>query len=217
VTQWSFAVYLVTDTAICGGADGVSRTVVEALDGGVTAVQVRDPLASTRDLVALALALRTATRAAGVPLIINDRVDVALAVDADGAHVGQSDLDPIRARALLGPDKHLGLSISSEAELEAALALPAGTVDLLGVGPIRPTPSKPDAAPAMGWGGLARVCGGTALPCVAIGGIGLADVAEVARAGAVGMAVISAVCGQSDPRSAAAKLAAAWSRARTAA
>jgi thiamine-phosphate pyrophosphorylase len=217
MTRWSFAVYLVTDTVLCGGPDGVSQTVAAAVDGGATAVQLRDPLASTRELVALGLALRTATRAAGVPLIVNDRVDVALAIGADGAHVGQSDLDPARARALLGPDMHLGLSISSLAELDAALELPTGTVDLLGVGPIRPTPSKPDAAPAMGWDGLARICAGTSLPCVAIGGIGLADAADVARAGAVGLAVISAICGQPDPRAAAAALAAAWSRAGAAA
>lgn len=208
-----FSIYLVTDTAMCGGRNAVVETAALAVDGGVTAVQLRDPLAPTRDLVALGRALRAVLDPVGVPLIINDRADVALVVGAAGVHVGQRDLDPTDARAILGPTAHVGLSVSSRAELDAALTLPTGTVDLLGVGPIRDTLSKLDAAPALGWPGLAEVCAASPLPCVAIGGIGAVDVPLVIGAGAAGLAVISAICGRADPRSAAAALAQAWRNA----
>lgn len=208
--RWDFSVYLVTDTAQCGGPAGVVDTVRRAAAGGATAVQVRDPAATTRELAALAGAVRDALRGTDVPLIVNDRVDVALAVGADGVHVGQQDLDPVAARRLVGPGLHLGLSVSDPAQHLAALALPAGTVDLLGVGPIRDTPSKTDAAPALGFGGLASICAAGPLPCVAIGGLRTADAAAVKNSGAVGMAVISAICGQPDPAAAAAALRAAW-------
>jgi thiamine-phosphate pyrophosphorylase len=210
VRQSDFSVYLVTDTAQCGGPAGVVDTVRRAVAGGITAVQVRDPTATTRELAALATAVREVLRGTGIPLIVNDRVDVALAVGADGVHVGQQDLDPVAARRLIGPGLHLGLSVSDPAEHVAALALPAGTVDLLGVGPVRDTPSKTDAAAALGFGGLAAVCAAGPFPCVAIGGLRTADAAMVKNSGAVGMAVISAICGQPDPSAAAAGLLAAW-------
>jgi thiamine-phosphate diphosphorylase len=210
VRQLDARVYLVTDTAQCGGPAGVVDTVRRAVAGGVTAVQVRDPAATTRELAALAGAVRDVLNGTGVPLIVNDRADVALAVGADGVHVGQHDLEPVAARHLIGPGLHLGLSVSNPAEHAAALALPVGTVDLFGVGPIRDTPSKTDAAPALGFDGLAAVCAAGALPCVAIGGLRTADAATVRRSGAAGMAVISAICGQPDPAAAAAALLAAW-------
>lgn len=210
-------IYLVTDTGLCGGREGVAATAAAAATGGVRTVQLRDPSATTRELVALGRALRAALDPFGVPLIVNDRADVAIVVGAAGVHVGQRDLDPRDARALLGPQAHVGLSISSERELADALALPAGTVDLLGVGPIRDTPSKTDAAPAMGWDGLAAVCAASPVPAVAIGGISVADLATVARSGAVGAAVISAICGREDPESAARELVSSWNVAAAAA
>lgn len=208
-----FGIYLVTDTGLCGGREGVAATAAAAARGGVRTVQLRDPSATTRELVALGRALRAALDPFGVPLIVNDRADVALVVGAAGVHVGQRDLDARDARALLGPRAHVGLSISSTAELTAALGLPAGTVDLFGVGPIRDTPSKTDAAPAMGWDGLAAVCAASPVPAVAIGGIGVDDLPVVARAGAVGAAVISAICGRPDPESAARHMVSAWDAA----
>ncbi|GAB2459693.1 thiamine phosphate synthase [Xylanimonas ulmi] len=208
------SVYLVTDTALCGGRDGVLATVRQAVVGGVTAVQLRDPGAATRDLAALGAALLALLRPAGVPLVVDDRVDVALAIDADGAHVGQRDLDPLAARRLLGPGRHLGLSVSTPAEARAAAALAPGTVDLLGVGPVRPTSSKADARAAIGLDGLAavaaasRAAGGP--PCVAIGGLSAPDIPALREAGAVGAAVISAVCGTRDPRAATRALRDAW-------
>ncbi len=209
-TATGSGIYLVTDTRLCGGRAGVAATAAAAARGGVRTVQLRDPSATTRELVALGRALRAALDPFGVPLIINDRADVALVVGAAGAHVGQRDLDPRDARALLGPQAHVGLSVSNEQELADALALPAGTVDLLGVGPIRDTPSKTDAAPAMGWDGLAAVCAASPVPAVAIGGVGVDDLATVVRAGAVGAAVISAICGRPDPEGAARQLVSAW-------
>jgi len=204
------AVYLVTDTAMCGGPAGVVDTVRLAVAGGVTAVQVRDPSATTRELTALAVAVLDAVRGTGIPLIINDRADVALAVGAHGVHVGQRDLHPVDARRLIGPALHLGLSISTERDLQEAIALPSGTVDLLGVGPIRPTPSKIDAAPALGFQELARMCRSASIPCVAIGGLGIGDIAALKATGVVGLAVISAICGRGDPSGASRELINAW-------
>lgn len=206
------SVYLVTDTSLCGGPGAVVDTVRQAVAGGVTAVQVRDPSASTRDLAALAAAVREALDGTDIAVIVNDRVDVAVAVGADGVHVGQRDLHPAAARRLIGPDRHLGLSISAPQELAAALLLPAGTVDLLGVGPIRDTASKTDAAVALGFDGLAQLCAASSLPCIAIGGLGVDDVPALKAAGVVGIAVISAICGQPDPAAAARRLATAWAR-----
>jgi thiamine-phosphate pyrophosphorylase len=208
------SVYLVTDTAQCGGPDGVVATVDAAVTGGVTAVQLRDPGATTRELVDLGHALVALLRPRGVPLIVDDRVDVALAIDADGAHVGQRDLDPVSARRLLGPGRHLGLSVSTPEEARAAAGLPPGTVDLLGVGPVRPTLSKADARPAIGLGRLAVVAAATDLPCVAIGGLRAADVPALHDAGAAGSAVVSAVCGRPDPARAAREIAGAWASVR---
>jgi thiamine-phosphate pyrophosphorylase len=204
------SVYLVTDTQQCGGPAGVVATVDAAVKGGVTAVQLRDPGATTRELVDLGRALVALLRPRGVPLVVDDRVDVALAVGADGVHVGQSDLDPVSARRLLGPERHLGLSVSTPEEARATADLPPGTVDLLGVGPVRPTLSKTDARPAIGFARLAVVAAATHLPCVAIGGLRAADVPALHDAGAAGSAVVSAVCGRPDPASAAREIARAW-------
>lgn len=203
-------VYLVTDTVLCRGADGVARTVGLAVRHGATMVQLRDPAAGTRVLVELARELRARLAGTGVPLVVNDRVDVALAAGADGVHVGQQDLDPVSARRLMGPDLHVGLSVTTEEEARAALALPPGTVDLLGVGPVRDTATKPDAAPALGWATLAAVCALSPLPCVAIGGLSAGDAERVRRAGAAGLAVVSAICGRPDVAAATAEVADAW-------
>jgi thiamine-phosphate pyrophosphorylase len=206
-------IYLVTDSQLCGGPAGVLATVRAAVAGGASAVQLRDPLATTRELMRLGGALKRILDGTGVPLIINDRIDVALALDAEGAHIGQHDLDARSARRLLGPGRHLGLSVSSLAELDDTLALPVGTIDLLGVGPIRATARKPDASPPVGIAGLGEICAAADVPCVAIGGLVMGDARAVRHAGASGMAVISAICGTPDPEQAARDLCAAWSAA----
>lgn len=198
-------VYLVTDTAQCG-ARGVPAVVGEAVAGGATVVQVRDPRASARELVALTRAVLAVT-AGRVPVLVNDRVDVALAAGADGVHVGQSDLDPMSVRAL-APALLLGLSVSTVAETVAARTLP---VDYLGAGPVFATPTKPDAATPIGIDGLRAVCAATTLPVVAIGGLAAVHAGAVRAAGGAGVCVVSAICTADDPQVATAELVAAWS------
>ena len=191
---FDLSVYLVTDRAL-SGARGVVETVCQAIAAGASMVQLRDPAAKTRALIEEARALGRLLRPAGIPFIVNDRVDVALAVGADGVHLGQSDMSVDDARALMGPEPLLGLSITSLADLVAS---DLAQVDYLGVGPVFATATKTDAAPAMGLAGLAAVRAATSLPIVAIGGIGADNAAEVIAAGADGVAVVSAICAAPD-------------------
>jgi thiamine-phosphate pyrophosphorylase len=196
--QLDLATYLITDRALCGPR-GVTAVVQAAIAGGVSIVQLRDPEAKTGRLVDEARALLRLLRPAGIPLIVNDRVDVALAADADGVHVGQLDMPVADARKLLGRDRILGLSISSLAELERAQL---DGVDYLGVGPIFATQTKPDAAPPIGLAELSEIVARTRLPIAAIGGIQLTNAAQTIEAGAVGVAVVSAICAAPDPAAA---------------
>lgn len=202
--------YLVTDRALCAG-QGVERVVGEAVAGGVTTVQLRDDATPTGDLVELARRLVVLLAPTGVPLIVNNRLDVAVAAGAAGIHVGQSDAPPAAARARLGPEAVIGLSITDPAQVAA---VPTGMVDYLGVGPIFATATKADAAPPMGLAGLAAVRTLTALPIVAIGGIGAGNAAATIAAGAEGVAVVSALCAAAEPRRAASTLAAIVARAK---
>jgi thiamine-phosphate pyrophosphorylase len=197
------ALYLVTDTALAGPR-GVPEVVRAAVAGGVTTVQVRDKTASRRELYALTLAVKEVLAGTGVVLFVNDAVDVALLADADGVHVGQDDLPAADVRALVGPDRLLGLSAGSDDELAVALALPPGTVDVVGIGPVWSTPTKPDAGTGLGPGGVAALAAKAAaggLQSVAIGGI------DVERAplvtGVDGICVVSAICAAPDPAAAA--------------
>jgi thiamine-phosphate pyrophosphorylase len=204
--------YLVTDRGLCGER-GVEAVVRQAIAGGVSLVQLRDPDAETGQLVTQARALLALLRPAGIPLIINDRVDVALAVSADGVHVGQRDMAVADVRALVGSELIVGLSISTLAELErSAPALAA--VDYLGVGPIFATQTKPDAALPIGLAGLAEVVARTVLPVVAIGGVKRENAAETIRVGAHGVAVVSDICCASDPAQATEQLVRAVREAR---
>lgn len=195
---FDLSVYLVTDRALAGPR-GILAVTEAAVRGGATLVQLREPNAPGRRLVEEARALVALLRPLGIPLLVNDRVDVALAADADGVHVGQSDMKPQDARALIGPERILGLSITCLDDL--ARSDLAG-VDYLGVGPVFGTTTKPDAAPPMGLSGLAAVRAATALPIVAIGGIGPAEAGPVRAAGADGVAVVSAIMAAPDPQAA---------------
>lgn len=195
------SLYLVTDTALCGHR-GVVRTVREAVDGGVTVVQVRDPAATGRGLYELVVSVRDALRYTDVPLLVNDRLDVALAAGADGVHLGQSDLPVEAARAVLGEHRVLGYSVSTSDELAG---VPSG-VDYLGVGPVVATPTKSDAADAIGVDGLRDLTTRANLPCVAIGGVHADNAAEIAATGVAGLCVVSEICAADDPCSAAATL-----------
>jgi len=197
--------YLVADSTLCGPR-GLVATVVAAVRGGVTLVQLREPGATTRELCRLGTALQEVLVDAGVPLVVNDRVDVALAVGAAGVHLGQSDLDVRAARGLLGADLVIGLSVSTAEQVAEANTLPAGIVDHLGIGPVYATPTKPEAAAALGLPGTAALRAASTLPCVAIGGIGVANVEQVRATGVDGVAVVSAICAADDPAAAAARL-----------
>ena len=197
----NLSVYFVTPD----GAD--DALVLAALHGGASIVQLRDKTASDAAMTAQARRLLPHCRAAGVSLIINDRLSVALATGADGLHIGQGDGDPRVARAALGPDLILGLSIETEAQLAA---IPPDCVDYIGAGPIRATATKPDAAAPLGMDGLARIAARSPIPTVAIGGIGLADVVALKAAGCAGMAVVSAVSAAASPEDATRALVTAW-------
>ncbi len=209
MTAADLRLYLVTDAALTAQR-GLVPTVLEAVAGGVTMVQLRDPDAGDDEIVTLGRALVAALAPTRVPLIVNDRVHLVAAIGAQGAHVGQGDLHPVRARELLGPEAILGLSVHDAAQLAAARALPPGTIDHLGIGPLRATDSKRDHAPVRGLAHLRDLAAASPWPCVAIGGVKAADLPDLRAAGLAGAAVISAICGTPDPRAAAAELTAAW-------
>ena len=194
--------YLVTDRSFLGGRR-LEDVVQEAVSGGVTMVQLREKDISTREFIALARDLKAVLGPLGVPLIINDRVDVALAAGADGVHIGQSDMLYTDARMLLGPDRIIGLSVENFAQIEEANAL---DVDYIGVSPVFATPTKTDTAQPFGIEGLREAVRMSAHPTVAIGGMNAACAEAVMATGTDGMAVVSAIMGSADPRSAAAQL-----------
>lgn len=201
--------YLVTDTAMTQ-LHGLDATLRAAVRGGVTVVQLRDHDACDREFVALGRLALAALRGSGVPLILNDRVHLVEEVGAQGAHVGQSDLDPVNARAVLGPTAYLGLSCHTVAQVAAACALPTGTVDYLGLGPVWATGTKTDHAAPLGPERLRDLAAATSLPSVAIGGIDADRAGSLVGTGVTGLAVVSAVCGAPDPEQAARDLRAVW-------
>ena len=186
--------HLVTDSALCGER-GVLAVVEAAVSGGVSCVQLREKTLGTRAFVERARALKASLAPLGVPLIINDRVDVALACGADGIHVGQGDMAPADVRQLL-PDALLGLSIETLEQLDRAELEP---VDYYGISPVFSTATKKDAAAAVGLEGLRLMRSRTRRPLVAIGGITPENAQSVVAAGADGLAVVSALCAAPDP------------------
>nr|WP_217983289.1 thiamine phosphate synthase [Actibacterium ureilyticum] len=195
---------MVTDPAARGG---VVQTALAAARAGAGVVQLRDKHASDDAMIAQARALKAGLDPLGVPLIVNDRIAVAQAVGAAGVHVGQGDDSAARARAVLGPGAIVGLSVETDAQLAA---VDWGTVDYIGASPVYATPTKPDHAAPLGLDGLARLCAGARGPVVAIGGLGVDNAAAIRRAGAAGVAVVSAICGAEDPGAATRRLLQAW-------
>lgn len=198
---WDLSFHVLTDDSVAD--ERLVAIVDEAVSAGATVIQLRAKNQPARLQVALAheLARVIDGRAA---FIINDRLDVALVARLagariDGVHLGQDDVSPLGARALLGPDALIGWTADTPAHFAAAAAMPAGTVDYLGTGAIHPTATKPDAPDALGIDGFAAIAATTTLPCVTIGGITVSDVAPLLAAGAVGVAVVSAVLGAADP------------------
>ena len=203
------SIYLVTDTALCGEF-GVAATVSAAVSAGVGVVQLRDEGATDDELVHLGRQVIAALQGTGVPLIVNNRVHLVEALDAHGAHVGQTDLDVQQARELLGPAAYLGLSVQTIEHVASACEYVDGTLDYLGVGPVWGTATKLNAAPPGGLETLRQITLASPWPCVAIGGINVKRLTQVRRSGAAGAAVVTAICGQPDVAAATRALRAAW-------
>lgn len=200
----------ITDPGI-GTAENVEACVLAALRGGATSIQLRDKEASDADLVVLARRLKALTGAVGAPLIVNDRVAVVEPADADGLHVGNDDVPPEEARRRLSPGRFLGLSVTNATE---ARAVDPALIDYVGIGPVFATPTKADAAFPVGLDGLCAMSRLVSVPIVAIGGIGIGNAEAVIRAGAHGVAVISAIAFAADPAAAAAAIRTAVDRGR---
>ena len=188
--------YLVTNRGLSLGRS-LEEVVSEAVAGGVTMVQLREKDTSTGEFIRLACKLSDLLRPLGIPLIINDRVDVALAADADGVHIGQSDMPYEIARKLLGPDKIIGLSVENMNDLLRANEL---DVDYIGISPVYGTPTKTDTAEPFGLEGLRKAVELSVHPTVAIGGMNARTISDVIAAGADGVAVVSAICSADSPR-----------------
>jgi thiamine-phosphate pyrophosphorylase len=201
--------YLVTDRDLCRGRT-LSRIVAQAVRGGVTLVQLRDKQAGGRALLEEARALRQVLDPLGVPLIVNDRADVAAAAEA-GCHVGQTDLPAWEARVLLGEDALLGLSLD---QADQARGADRGILDYIAFGPFAATGTKTDAGAPVGQQGIRAVRALTPLPLVAIGGIHVGNAGAAIEAGADGIAVVSAIMAARDPGAAARELRGAIDAAR---
>lgn len=195
--------YLVTDEACCQGRD-LLDVVREAVAGGVTCVQLREKHLPIPEFIARGRALKALLAPLGIPLIINDRIDVALACQADGVHIGQSDLPFTEARQQLPTHSIIGLSIESLEDLHAAQAL---DVDYLGISPVFATPTKTDTAAPWGLEGVRRCRQITDIPLVGIGGLSMHNAGSLIDAGIDGIAVVSAICSAPSPRAAAQALA----------
>lgn len=199
-------IYFITDP----DADiPVFDQVLAAAEGGVRTIQLRDKTATDAQMLAQLHALQAALPE-GVRLVVNDRVDVAVEAGVWGLHIGQGDGDPRQIRARIGPDMVLGLSVEKVAQIDNP---GLECVNYLGVGPVRATASKSDHAEPIGFDGLTEIIRCAAMPCVAIGGLKIADCARVRQAGAQGMAVISAIARAPSPKEAARALLKEWHRA----
>ena len=191
----AYRLYLVTDDQ--QDLATLKHVVRKAVEGGVTMVQVREKHGDVRAFIERAQAVKAILKDTNVPLIINDRVDVALAVDADGVHLGQSDMPAHIARELIGPNKILGLSIEDEQQLAEVDALP---IDYIGLSAIYATPTKTNTQKHWGIDGLKMALKTTSLPIVAIGGINESTIPALSATGVHGLALVSAICHADDPK-----------------
>ena len=188
------SLYLVTDKS--DDVEKFLKTIEEAIKGGVSVVQIREKTADTLDFYNLALKVKEITEKHNVPLIINDRVDVALAVDAEGVHVGQSDMPCDVTRALVGPDKIVGVSAAT---IEEAQKAESDGADYIGTGAVFPTATKDDA-PKITKKDLKEIVESISIPVVAIGGITLNNAHELNDTGIAGLSVVSAIMSSENPK-----------------
>lgn len=199
---FDLTLYLVVDPRLCGGRAPLD-VIEAAVAGGATIVQLRDPEGATRRQIDEARRLKAWLGPRGVPLLVNDRVDVALAAGADGVHLGQDDMAPADARRLLGAEAVIGLTVRA---LEEARAVPSDVIDYVSIGGVFATASKDNPNPPIGLEGVRRLAAEVELPRIAISGIGPGNAAAVIGAGVEGVAVISAICAAPDVRAATAEL-----------
>jgi len=195
------SLYLVTDRGLAKGRS-LTDIVGQAVKGGVTCVQLREKNCSTREFIAQGKALRTVLHTTAVPLIINDRVDIALVVGAQGVHLGQKDMSILDARNL-APHLIIGVSVEN---VDQALKAQAQGADYIGISPVFLTPTKTDTAQALGLAGITAIRQAVTLPMVGIGGIDAHNAAQVVQAGCDGIAVVSALMAAHNPFQAAQEL-----------
>jgi len=202
MNDFDLSLYLVTDRSLSGGRE-LEYIVGEAVSGGVTMVQLREKHCSSREFYRLAVQLKRCLAPWRVPLIINDRLDIALTGNADGLHLGQSDLPCGIARKILGKNKIIGLSVENVMDVTEANR---EEVDYIGISPVFSTPTKIDTAPELGLEGIREIASMARCPSVAIGGINIRNAQSVLAAGADGISVVSAIMSAPDPRLAASEL-----------
>lgn len=193
--QIDYSLYLVTDQSLAHGKS-LSDIVMAAVQGGAGVIQLREKNSDTRDFIAQALSVKDALKHRNVPLIINDRLDIAMAVGADGIHLGQTDMPLAMARSIAGPAMCIGISVAS---VQDAIAAEQGGADYAGVSPIFTTPTKCDTAPPLGMAGLREIRRRVRLPLVGIGGLNASNAAQVIENGGDGVAVVSAIMAADDP------------------
>lgn len=200
--HFDLSLYLVTDRSLSLGRP-LEYVVEEAVKGGVTMVQLREKECSSKEFYLQAMALKKCLKPYNIPLIINDRLDIALACDAEGLHIGQSDLPYEVARKILGKDKIIGLSVENKQDALDANKL---DVDYIGISPVFDTPTKTDTAQELGLAGVHEISLVSKHPGVGIGGINNSNALEIIQAGADGISVVSAIMSAADPRQAASEL-----------
>jgi len=196
------SLYLVTDRGLSMGRE-LPFIVEEAVKGGVTVVQLREKDCSSREFYKLAIQLKQILTPYKIPLIINDRLDIAQAADADGLHIGQNDLPAEVARRILGKDKIIGLSVEN---IQQAHEANKTDVDYIALSPVYSTPTKTDTSLPLGLDGVKNITAITRFPAVAIGGMNMRTAADVIKCGASGIAVVSAIVSAPDPQRAAREL-----------
>ena len=197
-----YSLYLVTDRSLSKGRS-TAEIVAAAVAGGVSCIQLREKSCGTRDFLNEALALQPLLKSRNLPLIINDRLDIALAIEADGVHLGQSDMPIGMARKIAGDSLIIGISAES---VDDALRAEQEGADYIGISPVFSTPTKKDTVPPLGLEGVRQIRALVDIPLVGIGGINSDNAESVLAAGADGIAVVSAIVSAADPAGAARKL-----------
>ncbi len=197
-----YSLYLVTDREMSRGKD-LCEIVVEAIRGGVTIVQLREKKLPLDEFIKVASEIKAVVKPYKIPLIINDRIEVAIAVGADGVHIGQGDTPLDTARKSVGPKMIIGVSVSN---VEEAIAAQNGGADYLGISPVWNTPTKTDTPEATGLEGVRAIRAAVKIPLVGIGGINASNARAVIEAGCEGIAVVSAIMAAENPRDAAIEL-----------